>query len=29
LLVREPEWQAEMQESMRHQSPVTSSIYEV
>ena len=29
LLVREPEWQAEMQESMRHQSPVASSIYEV
>ena len=29
LLIREPEWQAEMQESMRHQSPVTSSIYEV
>ena len=29
LLVREPEWQAEMQESMRHPSPVASSIYEV
>jgi predicted phage terminase large subunit-like protein len=29
LLIREPEWQAEMQEFMRHQSPVTSSIYEV
>lgn len=29
LLIREPEWQAEMQESMRHKSPVMSSIYEV
>lgn len=29
LLVREPEWQAEMQEAMQHKSPVVQSIYEV
>lgn len=29
LLVREPEWQAEMHEAMQHKSPVATSIYEV